>query len=87
MFQRAVEDGEPMAPFCALTLDKKLTGITGRELVSRLKIGVPVVFTIYEPEFMLGPCPGVVTLNPQYILEGEHAILLNKVKKILSTKS
>jgi hypothetical protein len=87
LFQKAVEDGEPMAPFCALTLDEKVTGITGRELVSKLKIGVPVVFTIYEPEFMLGPCPGVVTINPQYILEGEHEVLLDKVKMILSLKS
>jgi D-glucosaminate-6-phosphate ammonia-lyase len=82
--QRGVEDGEPMAPFCAITLDESATGISGRELVSELKVGDPIIYTIYEPEFMLGPCPGVVTINPQYMLEGEHGLLLDKVRKILS---
>ena len=81
--QKVVEDGEPMAPFCAIKLDETITGVTGRELVTRLKEGPPIIYTIYEPEFMLGPCPGVVTINPQYMLKGEHSILIDKIKKIL----
>jgi D-glucosaminate-6-phosphate ammonia-lyase len=81
--QKVVEDGEPMAPFCAITLDESVTGISGKELVSRLKIGDPIVYAIYQPEFMLGPCPGVVTFNPQYMLDGEHQPLVDKVNKIL----
>jgi L-seryl-tRNA(Ser) seleniumtransferase len=83
VYQKAVEDGEPMAPFCAITLDESVTKITGKELVSRLKIGDPIVYTIYEPEFMLGPCPGKVTINPQYMLDGEHGLVVDKIKKIL----
>ncbi len=81
--QKTVEDGEPMAPFCAIKLDETTTGVTGRELVTKLKEGHPIIYTIYEPEFMLGPCPGVVSINPQYMLEGEHGILIDKIKKIL----
>ena len=51
---------------------------------SGVKIGDPIVYTIYEPEFLLGPCPGMVTINPQYMLEGEHKILVDKIKNILS---
>lgn len=82
--QRVVEDGEPMAPFCAITLDEDITGVTGKELVARLKQGDPIIYTIYEPEFMLGPCPGKVTINPQYMLDGEHALVVDKIKKIIN---
>lgn len=81
--QKAVEDSEPMAPFCAITLDEEITGISGKKLVSMLKQGDPIIYTIYEPEFMLGPCPGKVTINPQYLLDGEHPLIVEKIKKIL----
>ncbi|MBT7345795.1 aminotransferase class V-fold PLP-dependent enzyme [Candidatus Bathyarchaeota archaeon] len=85
VYQRVVEDGEPMAPFCALSLDESVTGVTGKELVTRLKEGDPVVYVLYEPEFLLGPCPGKITLNPQYMLEGEHPRVVEKIKRILES--
>ncbi len=85
VYQRVVEDGEPMAPFCAISLDESVTGVSGKELVSRLKKGEPVVYVIYEPEFLLGPCPGKITLNPQYMLEGEHPLVVEKIKRILES--
>jgi len=85
VYQRVVEDGEPMAPFCAISLDESVTGVSGKELVSRLKKGEPVVYVIYEPEFLLGPCPGKITLNPQYMLEGEHRLVVEKIKRILES--
>jgi uncharacterized pyridoxal phosphate-dependent enzyme len=85
VYQRVVEDGEPMAPFCAISLDESVTGVSGKELVSRLKKGEPVVYVIYEPEFLLGPCPGKITLNPQYMLEGEHPLVVKKIKRILES--
>ena len=83
VYQRAVEDGEPMAPFCAISLDESVTGVSGKALVSRLKEGEPVVYVLYEPEFLLGPCPGKITVNPQYMLEGEHPLVVEKIKQIL----
>ena len=85
VYQRAVEDGEPMAPFCAISLDESVTGVSGKELVSRLKEGEPVVYVIYEPEFLLGPCPGKITINPQYMLEREHPLVVEKIKQILES--
>ncbi len=85
VYQRVVEDGEPMAPFCAISLDESVTGVSGKELVSRLKKGEPVVYVIYEPEFLLGPCPGKITVNPQYMLEGEHPLVVEKIKQILES--
>jgi len=81
--QKVVEDGEPMTPFCAVSLDESVTGVSGKELVARLKEGEPIVYVIYEPEFLIGPCPGKITVNPQYMLEGEHPLVVEKIKRIL----
>ena len=83
--QRVVEDGEPMAPFCAISLDESVTSITGKELVARLKEDEPIVYVIYEPEFLIGPCPGKITINPQYMLEGEQPLVVDKIKRILGS--
>lgn len=85
VYQRVVEDGEAMAPFCAVFLDESVTGVSGKELVDGLKEGTPVVYVLYEPEFLMGPCPGMITLNPQYILEGEHPLVVEKIKRILGS--
>lgn len=84
VYQNIVEDGEPMAPFCYLILDEEVTGLSGRELVEKLKEGDPCIFTIYEPRFLIGDCPGKMTINPQYMLEGEHAIVVDRIKEILA---
>ena len=83
IYQRTVEDGEPTAPFCYLILDQAKTGISGRELVNRLKSGDPCVYTLYEPKFLLGDCSNMVVINPQYLIDGEHQILLDNIKEIL----
>lgn len=83
LHQRVVEDGEPMAPFCYMILDESKTKMTGPELVAQLKVGEPCVYVMYEPEFLIGPCPLKIVVNPQYLLEGEHPLLVEKVKKIL----
>ena len=83
--QRVVEDGEPMAPFCAISLDESVTSVSGKELVAKLKEGEPIVYVIYEPEFLIGPCPGKITINPQYMLEGEHPLVIEKIKRILGS--
>ncbi len=43
------------------------------------------MYVIYEPEFLLGPCPGKITVNPQYVLEGEHPLVVEKIKQILES--
>jgi len=83
-YQRIVETGEPMAPFCFLKLDEGVCGISGRELVSRLQEGDPKIHTLWEPRFLLGPdCEGMMALNPEYMLEGEHEVVVKAIKEIL----
>ena len=84
VYQKSVEDGEPMAPFCYLTLDEEVAGLSGKKLVAELKDGDPCIFTIYEPRFLIGDCPRKMTINPQYLLEGEHPIVVERIKEILS---
>jgi len=83
VYQRTVEDGEPMAPFCYLKLDEKALGITGRDLVERLKEGDPSIMTLYEPAFLIEDYRGKVTINPQYMLEGEEEIVVQRTKQLL----
>ena len=82
-YQRAVEDGEPMAPFCYLELDETVTRIGGRELVERLRDGDPSIAAMYEPAFLIEDYRRRVILNPEYMLEGEEEILIQEVKKLL----
>jgi len=83
-YQRIVETGDPMAPFCYLKLDEGVCGVSGRELVSKLQEGDPKIHTLWEPRFLLGPgCEGMMALNPEYMLEGEHEVVVKAIKEIL----
>jgi hypothetical protein len=83
-YQRAVEDGEPMAPFCYIRLNPEIAMIDGPGLVSMMKENDPVVHTIYEPTFMLDNCQGMVTMNPEYLQPGEAKMIVEKVKQVLA---
>jgi len=86
-YQRIVETGEPMAPFCYLKLDEGVCGMSGRELVSRLQEGDPKIHTLWEPRFLLGPdCEGMTALNPEYMLEGEHEVVVKAIKELLKAE-
>ena len=84
VYQRAVEDGEPMAPFCFLALDEVVCDTSGSELVAELKEGAPRIWTLWEPAFLLGEGhEGKVCINPQYMLEGEEEIVVARIKELL----
>lgn len=83
VYQRAVEDGAPMAPFCYLKLEEEVFGMTGRDLVERLREGDPSIMTPYEPAFLIEDYHGKVTINPQYMLEGEEEIVVQRIKELL----
>lgn len=83
-YQRVVEDGEPMTPFCYLILDESVCGISGRELENRLQKGKMRIHTLWEPTFLLGSgCKGMMIINPEYMLEGEHEVVVKSIKEIL----
>jgi len=83
VYQKVVEDGESIAPFCFLTLDEGVCGMTGRDLVAELKKGDPRIWALWEPAFLLEDYRGRVTLNPQYMLEGEEEIVAQRIEELL----
>lgn len=82
-YQRTVEEGEPMAPLCYLELDEEAVGMSGRELVKALRDGDPSIETLYEPNFLLEKYEGKMTINPQYMLEGDVDIVVSRIREIL----
>jgi hypothetical protein len=84
IYQHAVEDSEPIAPFCYIRFDPAYVMIDGPGLITMMKKGDPVVHAIYEPTFMLDNCQGMVTLNPEYLQPGEVEIAVEKVKQVLA---
>jgi len=83
IYQRVVEDGEPMAPFCSLRLDEGVCGMSGRDLVEALREGDPRIETLWEPGFLLGSdYEGIIVVNPEYMLDGEPEILVARIKEL-----
>jgi L-seryl-tRNA(Ser) seleniumtransferase len=85
-YHRTVEEEEPMAPLCFLELDEAIVGMSGKELVKTLRDGDPSIETRYEPTFLLENYKGKVTINPQYMIEGDAEIVVNRIKNILTKK-
>lgn len=85
-YQKTVEEEVPMTPLCYLELDEKAVGMSGRELVKTLRDGDPSIETLYEPSFLLEKYEGKVTINPQYMLEGDAEIVVSRIRKILMKK-
>ena len=82
--QKVVEDGEPMAPFTYLKLNKSVCGLTGPELIAKLRASDPPIMTMWEPAFLLGKdYRDKMCINPEYMLEGEEKIVLTKIKEYL----
>ena len=83
-YQRVVEDGEPMAPFTYLELDKSVCGLDGPELIAKLRASDPPIMALWEPAFLLGTdYKGKMCINPEYMLPGEEQIVLTKIKEYL----
>jgi len=85
-YQKTVKEEVPMAPLCYLELDETAAGMSGRELVKTLRDGDPSIETLYEPSFLLEKYEGKVTINPQYMLEGDADIVVSRIRKILTKK-
>jgi len=79
-----VEEGEPMVPLCYVEIDEGVFGMDGDELSSRLLEGNPRIYTPYEPSYLLEDYCGKLTLNPEYMLEGEEKIVIERLKDILN---
>jgi D-glucosaminate-6-phosphate ammonia-lyase len=80
---KTVEEETSMAPLCYLELDEELVGIDGMDLVRRLRDGEPSIETLFEPRFLLEQYEGKVTINPQYMLEGDADLVIERIREIL----
>jgi Selenocysteine synthase [seryl-tRNASer selenium transferase] len=83
-YQRTVEEGEPMVPLCCLKIDEEVLGITGKKLVDMLREGDPSIEVPYEPSFLLEDYRGKITVNPEYMLEGDEKIVVQRIKDLLT---
>ena len=83
-YQRTVPEDEPMVPLCYLKLDEDVCGISGRDLVKKLREGDPSIELIYEPAFLLEDFKDKVTINPEFMLDGDELIVIENIKKLLN---
>ena len=83
-YQRTVEEGEPMAPLCYLMIDEEALGMTGRELANKLREGDPSIEAPYEPKYLIEDYHGKLTINPEYMLEGDEKIVVQRIKELLT---
>jgi L-seryl-tRNA(Ser) seleniumtransferase len=86
-YQKTVEEDSPTTPLCYLELDEEAVGTSGRELVNELRKGNPSIETLYEPSFLLEKYERKVTINPQYMLEGDTEIVVDRIREILTKRS
>ena len=82
-YMRTVEEGEPMVPLCYIQLDERTIGVDGRELSKKLREGNPSIEAPYEAEYILEDYTDKLTLNPEYLLEGDEFIVIDRIKKII----
>ena len=82
-YEYTVEEGEPMTPLAYVTLDEE-AGMETEDLHARLKEGDPVIETLYEPSFLIDDFQGKLTLNPEHLLEGDEALVVERIKEILA---
>lgn len=58
-------------------------GMTLEELYLGLLEGDPVIETLYEPFFIIPDAEGKITVKPDYLLEGDEEIIVEKVRALL----
>jgi len=86
-YQATVEEDEPMVPIVVVKIDEEAFGMTGRELSNKLREGNPSIEAPYEPEYLLESCKGKLVINPQFMLEGDESIVVQRMREILTGKT
>jgi seryl-tRNA(Sec) selenium transferase len=83
-YQRTVPEGEPMVPLCYLKLKEDVCGVNGRDLVNKLREGDPCIELLYESAFLLEDYKDKVTINPEFMQDGDELIVIKNIKKLLN---
>ena len=82
-YHETMEEGIPMAPVCFMELDEDRFDITAKDLVQLLRDGDPSIEILYEPAFILDKPNGKITINPEFMLDGDQEIVVREITKIL----
>ena len=83
-YQRTVPEGEPMVPLCYLKLEEDVCGVNGRDLVNKLREGDPCIELLYESAFLIEDYKDKVTINPEFMQDGDELIVIKNIKKLLN---
>lgn len=77
--EKTVEDNEPMWPLLYVDVDPEAHGVTGKGLSDLLREGDPSVESRARGNRLL--------INPEFLLEGDEAIIADRIKQILTKKA
>lgn len=86
-YQRTMEEKEPMVPIVAFKIDEEALGITGKELSKMLKDGDPSIEAPYEPYYIIEDYKDKLIINPEFLLEGDETIIIQRIKELLTGKT
>jgi L-seryl-tRNA(Ser) seleniumtransferase len=77
--EKTVEDNEPMWPLLYVDVDPEASSVTGKGLSDILREGDPSVESRVRDNTLL--------INPEFLLEGDEVIIVDKIKEILTRKA
>jgi L-seryl-tRNA(Ser) seleniumtransferase len=83
-YHKTIEEGEPMVPVCSLELEEDNFSIKPIDLVHNLRNGDPSIEILFEPEFILDEPEGKITINPEFMLEGDSEIVVAEITSFLN---
>jgi L-seryl-tRNA(Ser) seleniumtransferase len=86
-YHKTIEEGIPMAPVCYLELNEDKFTIGAKEVVKILRNGDPSIEILLEPGFLLHEPEGKIAINPEFMLEGDADIVIERITKLLHEHS
>lgn len=85
-FQTTIEENEPMVPIVAVKINEKVFGMSTKELSDKLREGNPSIDTLYDVDYIIEDYKDKLTINPEFMLEGDEEIVIQRIKDILKRR-
>ena len=82
-YEYTMEENVPMGPFAYVSFNGEVNGVSLRGLHRKLLEGDPAIETLYEPAFLIDDYKGKLTMKTEYMLPGDDAIVVQRIKAIL----
>ena len=82
-YEYTMEEHVPMGPFAYVSFNGEVNGISLKGLHGKLLEGDPVIETLYEPSFLIDDYKGKLTMKTEYMLPGDDAIVVQRIREIL----